>query len=119
MGDVDYSERRSCTLGDAREANMASSRRTYEDARDEAVRDLLHRVMGAAVGHNDGNCFIRWEGHANRNRGHWRGNRGTRKRTTSLWARERMNSGTETEQQGKGWMYLEGPRRMVAEANRN
>ena len=30
-----------------------------------------------------------------------------------------MNPRTETEQQGKGWIYLEGLRRMVAEADRN
>ena len=30
-----------------------------------------------------------------------------------------MNPGTETEEQGKEWMYLDGPRRMVAETRRN
>ena len=55
-----------------------------------------------------------------RNRGHWSGNRETpRKRTTNLWARKRMNPGTETEQQGKRRMYLEGPRRMAVEAEEN
>ena len=61
MGGVDHSERRSCTLGGARDANVASIRSTYEDARDEAVRYLLHREArsAAAVGQNDGIRFIR------------------------------------------------------------
>ena len=61
MGGVDDSERRSCTLGDARDANVATSRSTHEGARSEAFRELLHREarIGAAVGHNEGVRVLR------------------------------------------------------------
>ena len=66
MGGVDDSERRSCTLGDARDANVATIRSTREGARGEAFRELLHREArsAAAVGQNEGVRVIRWKGRA-------------------------------------------------------
>ena len=38
---------------------------------------------------------------------------------TDRWARKRKNPRARTGQQGKIWMYLEGPRKMAAEGKKH